>query len=116
VRIAGLVLVRQRPGTASGIVFVTLEDETGVGNLVVWSSVFDRFRASLMTAGLLGCAGKVQREGDIIHVVAETLLSLDEMLAGVNKDGVDVDIAPAGGFGPAGAAEDDMRLHSRDFH
>ncbi len=116
VRVAGLVLVRQRPGTASGIVFVTLEDETGTGNLVVWSHVFDKFRSILMTADLLGCSGRVQREGRIIHVVTDTLFDLNDMLLGVSKDGVEIAVAPQDSYGMVAADSTDMRLHSRDFH
>jgi len=79
-QMAGLVLVRQRPGTASGVVFVTLEDEFGIANLVVWPKVFEAYRRIVMGARLLGVAGKVQRvdsTGDIgasvIHLVAERL-------------------------------------------
>jgi error-prone DNA polymerase len=79
-QMAGLVLVRQRPGTASGVVFVTLEDEFGIANLVVWPKVFETYRRIVMGARLLGVAGKVQRDvqkdgspGLVIHVVAERL-------------------------------------------
>ncbi len=79
-QMAGLVLVRQRPGTASGVVFVTLEDEFGIANLVVWPKVFETYRRVVMGARLLGVAGKVQRDqpasgepGLVIHVVAERL-------------------------------------------
>ena len=79
-QMAGLVLVRQRPGTASGVVFVTLEDEFGIANLVVWPKVFEAYRRIVMGARLLGVAGKVQRDvqqngepGIVIHLVAERL-------------------------------------------
>jgi len=75
-QMAGLVLVRQRPGTASGVVFVTLEDEFGIANLVVWPRVFEDYRRIVMGARLLGVAGKVQRDqpdGLVIHLVAERL-------------------------------------------
>ena len=79
-QMAGLVLVRQRPGTASGVVFVTLEDEFGIANLVVWPRVFETYRRTVMGARLLGVAGRVQRDvqkdgspGLVIHVVAERL-------------------------------------------
>ncbi|MBN9090297.1 MAG: error-prone DNA polymerase [Reyranella sp.] len=79
-QMAGLVLVRQRPGTASGVVFVTLEDEFGIANLVVWPRVFDAHRRIVMGSRLLGVAGKVQRDvqadgepGLVIHLVAERL-------------------------------------------
>ena len=71
--LAGLVLVRQRPGTASGVVFVTIEDECGIANLVVWPGVFEAHRRIVMGARLLGVRGRVQREGLVIHLVAETL-------------------------------------------
>ena len=116
VRIAGLVLVRQRPGTASGIVFITLEDETGVGNLVVWSAKFDQYRSTIMTADLLACAGRVQREGDIIHVVADSLYSLNDMLSGISKDGVDVTITASETYGTLTADPREMQFHSHDFH
>jgi DNA polymerase III alpha subunit len=73
---AGLVLVRQRPGTASGVVFVTLEDEFGIANLVVWPKVFEAHRRIVMGSRLLGVAGEVQRDredGLVIHLVAERL-------------------------------------------
>ncbi len=86
VSVAGLVLVRQRPGTASGVIFVTLEDETGIANLVIWNSVLERFRRTLMTATLMGVRGRLQRDGDVIHVVAERLIDLSPHLHAL-KDG-----------------------------
>jgi error-prone DNA polymerase len=71
--LAGLVLVRQRPGTASGVVFVTIEDEHGIANLVVWPAVFERYRRVVMGARLLAVRGRIQREGLVIHLVAEEL-------------------------------------------
>ena len=73
VEVAGLTLVRQRPGTASGVIFITLEDETGVANLVVWPKVFERFRRTVLGAQLLAVQGKLQKEGLVIHVVASRL-------------------------------------------
>lgn len=85
VRVAGLVLVRQRPGTASGVTFVTLEDETGVVNLVVWKRIAQRDRRALLGSRLLWAEGEVQREGDVVHVVVRRLkdesLRLGELLA-----------------------------------
>ncbi|WP_407825927.1 OB-fold nucleic acid binding domain-containing protein [Azospirillum argentinense] len=83
VGIAGLVLVlvRQRPGTASGVVFVTLEDETRHANLVVWSAVFDRYRRVLLGARMMGAWGRVQKEGEVIHVVADHLIDLSGLAA-----------------------------------
>ena len=70
----GLVTCRQRPGTASGVIFLTLEDETGVINVVVWNRVAERFRRVLLNASLLGVAGRIQREGDVLHLVAKRLI------------------------------------------
>jgi len=83
--VAGLVLVRQRPGTATGVIFITLEDETGIANLVVWSSLFDRQRRIVLSASMLVCRGRVQREGDVIHVVAEQLDDLSDLLRSVGN-------------------------------
>ena len=80
VEVAGLVLVRQRPGTASGVIFVTIEDETGVANLVVWPAVFERFRRVVLGAQLMVVRGKVQKEGLVIHVVADTLIDRTDLL------------------------------------
>jgi len=81
VAVAGLVLVRQRPGSAKGIIFLTLEDETGVANLVVMPPVFEAFRREVMTAKLLGVSGRVERQGAVIHVKAERLYDLSDRLA-----------------------------------
>lgn len=73
VRYAGLVICRQRPGTAGGVVFMTLEDETGFVNAVVWESVFQRHSALAKTVSFLGITGKLQVEDNVIHLVAEKL-------------------------------------------
>jgi error-prone DNA polymerase len=73
VSIAGLVLIRQRPGSANGVVFVTLEDETGIANLIVWPATLERFRRAALGATLLYCRGRLQREESVIHIVAEDL-------------------------------------------
>ncbi|MEQ8664466.1 MAG: error-prone DNA polymerase [Rhodospirillales bacterium] len=74
VSVAGLVVTRQRPGSAKGVMFVTLEDETGIANLVVWSAVLEKFRAVALGASLMGVHGTLQREGEVIHVVARRLV------------------------------------------
>jgi error-prone DNA polymerase len=71
VTVAGLVLVRQRPGTASGIVFITIEDETGCANLVTFSTVFEKYRKTILQSRLLIVSGKLQVEGEVIHVIAQ---------------------------------------------
>ncbi len=91
VRVAGLVLIRQRPGTAKGVTFVTLEDETGVANLVVWRDRFEAERRTVMTARFLLAEGRLQRERDVLHLVAERFEDLTAWLG-------------------------DLRTQSRDFH
>jgi error-prone DNA polymerase len=71
--IAGLVLIRQRPGSANGVVFITIEDESGIANLIVWPGVLERFRRAALGATLLYCRGRLQREESVIHIVAEDL-------------------------------------------
>jgi error-prone DNA polymerase len=79
-RIAGLVTCRQRPDTASGVVFVTLEDETGNANVVVWRNVVQRQKAELLDARLLGVHGVVERDGEVVHLVARRLLDYSGLL------------------------------------
>ncbi len=78
--VAGLVLVRQRPGTAKGVIFLTLEDETGTCNVVVWKSVYERFRRAVIAGRLLRVTGRVQREADVVHVVAEDIEDISALL------------------------------------
>ncbi|WP_212524453.1 OB-fold nucleic acid binding domain-containing protein [Actibacterium sp. MT2.3-13A] len=80
VTVAGLVLVRQRPGTAKGVIFVTLEDETGVANVVVWAKVYERYRRAVIAGRLLRVTGRLQREGGVVHVVAEVIEDISQML------------------------------------
>jgi error-prone DNA polymerase len=80
VKVAGLVLVRQRPGTATGICFITIEDETGTANLVVFQKLFDRDRKEIIQAKLLMVDGKVQREGEVIHVVVKRCYNITRLM------------------------------------
>jgi error-prone DNA polymerase len=80
VRTAGLVTCRQRPGTASGVTFVTIEDETGYVNLVVWNRVAERQRRALLDSRLLAVSGSVEREGEVVHVVAHRLEDLSALI------------------------------------
>lgn len=86
VLVVGLVLVRQKPGSAKGVMFITLEDETEVANLVIWPSLFERQRRLILSSGMMACRGKVQREGEVIHVVADQLTDLSGMLRGLGQD------------------------------
>ena len=80
VKVAGLVLVRQRPGTASGICFITMEDETGCANVVVFENIFDKYRKEILQAKLLMVQGKLQIEGEVIHVIVESCHNLSKLL------------------------------------
>ncbi|HEU5292497.1 MAG TPA: error-prone DNA polymerase [Cyclobacteriaceae bacterium] len=80
VKVAGLILVRQRPGTASGICFITLEDETGTSNLVVFRDLFDKYRKEIIQARLLMVEGKLQIEGEVIHVIVKRCFNISRML------------------------------------
>jgi error-prone DNA polymerase len=81
VKVAGLVTVRQRPGTAKGILFVTIEDETGFSNLVVWEKMFDKYRKEILQSRLLMVEGKVQIEGLVIHVIVNRCYNLSKYLS-----------------------------------
>jgi error-prone DNA polymerase len=89
VSVAGLVLVRQRPGTASGVVFITLEDETGIVNLIVWSSIYERYRPAARHATLLQASGVIQREGQVIHVLVRRMVDRTALLQGLSQSSRD---------------------------
>ena len=80
VTVAGLVLVRQRPGTAKGVIFLTLEDETGVSNIVIWEKTYQAHRRAIVTGRLLRVTGHIQREGMVVHVVARLVEDISGML------------------------------------
>jgi len=107
VTIGGLVLIRQRPGTAKGVVFVTLEDETGAANAVVWRDVFSANRRAVMTSAFLVVHGRLQVASGVIHVVAERFTDLSDRLAELKAD----EDAP-----PARPSPNPQLVRSRDFH
>jgi error-prone DNA polymerase len=134
--VAGLVLVRQQPGSAKGVIFMTLEDETGLANLVVWQHVFARFRRVVLGGRLVEARGRLQREGDppnaVIHLVADALGDRSEHLAELTRSPPGSLLSPqasrgdearpsSGGRrrgGAAAGAPDGQRqlFPSRDFH
>jgi len=81
--VPGIVLMRQKPGSAKGVMFITLEDETGVANLVLWPDRYQAQRGLVLSASMLACHGKVQREGDVLHVIADRLEDLSGLLRSV---------------------------------
>jgi error-prone DNA polymerase len=87
VTIAGIVLIRQRPGTAKGVIFMTLEDETGIANTIVWPKVFETFRPVVLGARLVGVTGRLQNEKGVIHVVAERIDDLTPLLRRLSEHG-----------------------------
>lgn len=130
VALAGLVLVRQKPGSAKGVCFITLEDETGVANLVLWPNVFKAFRPAIMSARLLAVRGRVQTDGKVIHVVVDHLKDRSDRLAGLSQidlPGITAEGEGAAAARPASPLPDrpairghprDARIipKSRDFH
>ena len=85
---AGLVLVRQRPGSAKGVMFITIEDETGTANVGVWPKLFERARRVVLGASMMAINGRIQREGEVVHLVAQQLFDLSADLSGLaERDG-----------------------------
>lgn len=80
VAVAGLVILRQRPGTAKGVIFVTLEDETGIVNVVVWRKIYERFRRAVISGRLLRITGRMQRAHSVTHVIAEEVEDISGLL------------------------------------
>ena len=106
VEIAGLVLVRQRPGSAKGVMFITIEDESGIANIIVWPKTFEKFRRPVLSAGMLAARGHIQREGEVVHLVAQRLIDLSTELAAIaERDG---DVA-------SGGRSHAIATRSRDF-
>jgi len=111
--VGGLVLVRQRPGTAKGVVFLTLEDETGVANIVVWRDAFEANRRLVMDSAFLLVTGQLQREGEVVHLVAKSFTDLSHRLAEMREGERPSDEVHA----PSVRSKVSGRLiRSRDFH
>lgn len=89
VKVAGLILVRQRPGTANGICFITLEDETGTANLVVFPNLFNQYRKEIIQSRLLMVEGKLQREGEVIHVIVKRCFNFSKLLQRLIPDKIE---------------------------
>jgi error-prone DNA polymerase len=73
------------PGSAKGVMFITIEDETGIANLVIWPKLYEKQRRVILSAGMLGVNGRIQREGDVVHLVAQQLTDLSESLASIGN-------------------------------
>ena len=128
VSVSGLVITRQRPGTASGVIFLTLEDETGVSNIVVWPKVYEIFRKAVIAGRLLRVMGRIQRDGQVVHVIAEDITDMSQLLSTLARpadavpevDSADhtiVDKRSAAGSTARHPREQAKKLFpSRDFH
>ncbi len=135
--LAGIVLVRQKPGSAKGVLFITIEDETGIGNIILWPDRFEANRRTVMSSAMLGVRGRMQREGEVIHVIADTLTDLTPMLHTIGEIDMPRLARPVGGgspdrgdpeWRPKGRSlyhpafrtgcdpEDAIRQKTRDFH
>jgi error-prone DNA polymerase len=110
ITVAGLVLVRQRPGTSKGVIFMTLEDETDIANIIVWPKVFEKNRRLVMTSRFLAVRGRLQRAGLVVHVVAEGFVDLSAELNRLRDGDLFTPAMPADGV------RDTALLKSRDFH
>jgi error-prone DNA polymerase len=93
VTVAGLVLVRQRPDTAAGVIFATLEDETGVANTIVWPKIFEKFRPAFMGTQLIAVTGRLQKAFNVIHIVAVEIVDLTHLLRKLSTDAPILDYA-----------------------
>jgi error-prone DNA polymerase len=129
VHVAGIVLVRQRPG-AGNVTFVTLEDESGIANAIIWQRVFEAYRRTVLSAAMVGISGTLQREGQVIHIVTDRIEDLTPLLHRVgalpfpHRHGP-ADAAKHGGHDPRdpppapalpGPRDGGLRIRSRDFH
>ena len=80
VEVAGIILVRQKPGSAKGVLFITIEDETGVANGILWPDRFEAQRRTIMSASMVGLKGRVQKEGEVIHVICDRIVDHGDLL------------------------------------
>ncbi|ABG31534.1 hypothetical protein CEP88_19360 [Roseobacter denitrificans] len=86
VAVAGIVILRQRPGTAKGVIFLTLEDETGVVNVIVWRNIYEKFRRAVIAGRMLRVTGRLQRAHSVTHVLAEKIEDLSPLLDGLVQE------------------------------
>jgi error-prone DNA polymerase len=128
VEVAGIVLVRQRPG-AGNVTFITIEDETGVANIIVWQRLFDIHRRIVLGAAMMGVKGRIQREGEVIHIISDSLQDMTPLLHSVAAMHFPHRVAPGDGasFGgpdprhpkppaPKPSAQAVIEVRSRNFH
>ncbi len=119
IEVAGVILVRQRPGSAKGVLFVTIEDETGIANGILWPDRFDIYRRPIMSASMIAMRGRLQKEGEVIHIICDRITDHDALLRSVGQG--KLAIAPGRGDGALSGGGPDsrepgLRIRSHDFH
>jgi error-prone DNA polymerase len=107
VEVAGVILVRQRPGSAKGVLFVTIEDETGIANGILWPNKFEIYRRQVMSASMIAMRGRLQKEGEIIHIICDRISDHDDMLRSIGR--MDFTVAPGRGDGATSGGGPDPR-------
>jgi error-prone DNA polymerase len=107
VEVAGIILVRQRPGSAKGVLFITIEDETGIANGILWPDRFDIYRRQIMSASMIAMRGRLQKEGEVIHVICDRIIDHDAMLRSIGR--MDFSVAPGRGDGAKNGSGPDPR-------
>lgn len=107
VEVAGVILVRQRPGSAKGVLFVTIEDETGVANGILWPNRFEVYRRQVMSASMIALRGRLQKEGEVIHIICDRITDHDDMLRSIGRQAFSV--APGRGDGASHGGGPDPR-------
>ena len=107
IEVAGVILVRQRPGSARGVLFITIEDETGIANGILWPDRFDIYRRQVMSSSMIAMRGRLQKEGEVIHVICDRITDHDEMLRSIGRTGFTV--SPGRGDGASSGGGPDPR-------
>lgn len=105
VEVAGVILVRQRPGSARGVLFITIEDETGVANGILWPDRFEKQRRAVMSASMVSLRGRLQKEGQVIHVIVDRVVPRDDMLRSIGRMDMPVAFGRGDGATHAGAPD-----------
>ena len=123
VEVAGIILVRQKPGSAKGVLFITIEDETGIANGILWPDRFEAQRRTVLSSAMVGLRGRLQREGIVTHIIIDKIIDYTPMLRSIGSGSLPHLAAPADGATRGGGpdARDGpkatmVRIKSRDFH
>lgn len=107
IEVAGVILVRQRPGSAKGVLFVTIEDETGVANGIIWPDRFEIYRRQVMSASMIAMRGRLQKEGEVTHIICDRITDHDDMLRSIGR--MEFAVAPGRGDGARNGSGPDPR-------